>query len=116
MSVGRGVVRLPASHPDAPKYWKYETGGELAAAVLQYLTGRSLTIRDVALMRAYLQQWVNSPVWTACAEPDGPEAFPDGPEVFQQLDALRKSVGQIRNREDLEQAIAIAVDLGMDPL
>lgn len=91
---------LPADHPNAPKYWKHETGGELGPAVLQYLSGKSLTLRDVALMKAYLRQWVNSPAW--------------GRSTL--LDALRESVAQIRNRDDLERCISATVDLGMDPL
>jgi hypothetical protein len=47
----------------APKYWRDEVGGQLRIAVENYLFDRVMTIRDVAFMRAYFRQWINSPVW-----------------------------------------------------
>jgi hypothetical protein len=55
---------LPApDHPDAPKYWRYETSGDLARAVERFLNNEPMTPVDIGLMRLYLMQWVDSPVW-----------------------------------------------------
>lgn len=57
-------VQLPApDDPRAPKYWMYETGGELAPAVGRLLNRAPLSPRDIALIRAYCRQWIESPVW-----------------------------------------------------
>jgi hypothetical protein len=34
---------LPPDHPDAPKYWTYESSGVLKPAVEKYLNGKWLT-------------------------------------------------------------------------
>lgn len=91
---------LPPDHPDAPKYWIYESSGELATAVKTYLAGERLTNHQIRLMRAYLWQWVRSPVWGASGS----------------LEALRLRVAFIDSREELSQAITHAEALGMDPL
>jgi len=53
----------PALHPLAPKFWRHEPSGVLAPAIERYLNNVLLTVRDVSLIRAYFEQWVNSPVW-----------------------------------------------------
>ena len=93
--------RLPPEHPDAPKYWMLETSGELAAAVKRYLDlPRHLEPRDVDLIKAYLWQWVRSPVWA-----------PSGA-----LEALRLMVAAIQTENDISRAITAAIRLEMDPL
>ena len=49
--------------PRAPKYWMYEESGVLRPAVEAYLNGEPLTAGQVKLMRLYLKQWIDSPVW-----------------------------------------------------
>lgn len=91
---------LPPDHPDAPKFWMNETSGELAAAVKTYLAGERLNNHQVRLMRAYLWQWVRSPVWA-----------PSGT-----LEALRLRVASIDTQQELSAAIDHATEMGMDPL
>ena len=80
----------------------HETSGELIAAMNRYLAeSRSfLEPRDLDLIKAYLWQWVNSPVW-------GPSGS---------LQALRMMVTTIKTESDISTAIAAAIRLGMDPL
>ena len=51
-------------------------------------------------MRAYLWQWVKSPVW-------GPSGA---------LEALRLRVAAIGSLQDIDDAIEAMVEIGMDPL
>jgi hypothetical protein len=91
---------LPPDHPDAPKYWIYETGGRLRVAVLAYLRGDRLTSAQILLIRAYLTQWCNSPVWA--------------PDL--RLEALRRRVDTISTIADITACIEVADLLGIDPL
>lgn len=43
---------------DVPGFWMNETSGVLAPVVRAYLSGARLGERPVAVMRAYLRQWV----------------------------------------------------------
>ena len=91
---------LPPDHPDAPRYWMYETSGRLWPVVEAYLEGRFLSPGQVGLMRDYLQQWFRSPVWADCP----------------QLAGLRLQIDAIRTREDIDTCIHIAHALEIDPL
>jgi len=91
---------LPPDHHDAPKYWMYETSGVLKPAVQAYVKGKRLSAHEISLLKAYLWQWVQSPVWA-----------PSG-----SLEGLRLRVAAITNQEDVHASIAVAVKLGMDPL
>ena len=97
---------LPPDHPDAPKYWAYETSGRLVPVIQAYLTGETLDEAGIGVMRDYLRQWVNSPVWSSGSSIEGRQA----------LESLRARVAAIASREDIEQAIEAAEALGMDPL
>ena len=90
---------LPLDHEQAPKFWQYETSGVLKPVVIAYLEGTPLTDRDIAIMRAYLKQWVDSPVWS-------------GPPIY----ALRVNVRKIRSRDDINTWLEAALDAGIDPL
>jgi hypothetical protein len=97
--------KLDRDHPDAPKYWKNETGGRLAAAVHAYLDNpAAMTVRDMALMRAYLSQWIQSPAWDA------------NPRGAQLVAELRAGVGAIRDARDLQAWMHACEDAGLDPL
>jgi hypothetical protein len=87
-------------HPYAPKFWRRETNRELARVVTRYLNGYPLKEAEVYLMRAYLWQWVKSPVWA-----------PSGA-----LKALRLRVAAIAGATDVAAAIEVMVELGMNPL
>lgn len=93
--------------PDAPKYWRDEIGGQLAGAVLRYLNG-NMTLRDVALMRAYLSQWIQSPVWDMVPDQTG--------EGREALSRLRAGVGAIVTVADISAWLHAALDEGIDPL
>lgn len=95
-----GFHSLPApDHPDAPKYWMYETSGVLAPAVEAYLNGAPMTMNQLGAMRAYLRQWINSPVWR-------------GPEI----DVLRVNINSIGTRDDIDRWLSQALQSGIDPL
>jgi hypothetical protein len=87
---------LPPDHPQAPKYWMNETGG-LVPAIKRYLKGLAPDADDVNLIRAYLRQWIDSPVWDV-----GDAA------ARTKLDELRRTVRQIGSR--------LAIDQSIDPL
>lgn len=91
---------LPPDHPDAPKYWMYEASGVLQPVIKKYLRGENLDAAEIKLMRAYLFQWVSSPVW-------GPSGL---------LEILRLRAATIETQDHIERTIAGAVGLGMDPL
>jgi hypothetical protein len=87
-----------------PGYWMHETSGVLAPVVRKYLEGGDLDEQEVAVMRAYLRQWVNAPVWLAVpGEPAG-------------LEQLRRDVGGLRSSGDVKAWLERALALGVDPL
>ena len=96
------------SHPDAPKYWQHETGGQLVPAVLRYMRHQELSLRDVALIRAYLRQWVEAPAWEA-----NPGMTHRG---MIDLVKLRAKVLGAKTKDQIDECIAKAVEMGMDPL
>jgi hypothetical protein len=103
---------IPPDHPDAPKYWMYETGGKLVPAMERYLKGEPAEPDDVNLIRAYLRQWIDSPVWD-----DGVDlGIPADPIEGVTLDDLRRKVREIRTRLDIDVWLADALDLAIDPL
>jgi hypothetical protein len=104
----------PPDSPDAPKYWRHETGGELRIAVENYLNNRLMTVRDVALMRAYLSQWIESPVWGM--NPHLADGGPDAIAAVAALAGLRIRASRIQTVEDIHRWIADALAEGHDPL
>lgn len=93
-------MTLRPDHPDAPKFWMHESSGVLAPVIRAYLDGAVLDGAQVAVMKAYLWQWVKSPAWA-----------PNGA-----LASLRLRVAAIESTEDIRRAIHVALQLGMDPL
>jgi len=92
-----------------PGYWMQEVGGELIPAVKRYLEGTDpLSVRDVALIRAYLVQWIDSPVWDL--NPYGNDS------LSEELKELRRAAPELRNRRQIEHWVEVAADWGMDPL
>jgi hypothetical protein len=99
----------PPDDPRAPKYWRYETSGELAIVVGVYLAAvRALTMREIALMRAYVKQWIDSPVWDL-----NPELTA---ESRAELAWIRESAGRIASESDLRAWLRVAEGQGFDPL
>lgn len=99
----------PPGHPDAPKYWKDETTGRLAAAIRTYLDNPiAMTGREIALMRAYVSQWIQSPAWDMNPY--------QGEEGRAQLAELRAAAGAITSARDLQAWITVAAAEGLNPL
>jgi len=92
-----------------PLYWADEVGGELSLAVQQYVENPNrLTLKDVALIRAYLRQWIGSGVWDRNPNHTA--------ESLLKLRSLRAGVDVIRCQADIGSWLRRAVDLGLDPL
>lgn len=85
---------------DEPNYWMYETSGVLRPAVEAYLRNEPMTLNQIGAMRAYLRQWIGSPVWHG------------GEEIEQ----LRLDVESIVSRDDIHKWLAKADELAIDPL
>ena len=96
------------SAPRGPGYWMNETGGELALAMHRYLNGHRLSASDIALIRAYLVQWIDADVWNL--NPDGTTAFLD------ELQTLREKARKLTTVRAIEEWVAVATDWGIDPL
>jgi hypothetical protein len=85
---------LSPDDPRAPKFWMYEESGVLAPVVQKYLEGAELTRHDVQIMKTYLRQWIDSPVWQG--EP---------------IDRLRRSARMIYEKADIHRWIRDALAL-----
>jgi len=96
----QAISNIMAQDPRAPKYWQHETTGVLYPVVMAYLTGKDMNAEQVATMRAYLRQWIQSPVWYGGEE----------------LRKLRASIDVIQTRDDIEAWLCAALDEGFDPL
>jgi len=96
--------------PDAaPKYWRDEQSGLLAAAVRAYLDNpNAMTLRDVALLRAYLRQWIGSPVWAMAPSMDD--------RSRAALAVLRASIDRIHDAAGIGNWLRAAMAEGIDPL
>lgn len=92
----------------SPKFWRAEVTGELGRAVELYLHGRPMTKRDIALMRFYLRQWIDSPVWDQCPSHDA--------ESLAELAGLRETARMLFTAADIHAWLHRAMDIGIDPL
>jgi hypothetical protein len=92
----------------APGYWMYETSGELRPAVERYLKQEKLSAGDIDLLRVYLRQWIDSPVWDT-----NPHLNATG---RKELMRLRELARVLTNVGAIEAWLSLAVDAGMDPL
>ena len=86
----------------------HETGGQLVPAVMRYLNGDRLTAVDIALIRAYLVQWIESPAWD-----QNPHLTDAG---RAELQSLREAAQKLTTRRAIDQWVEVATDWGMDPL
>lgn len=80
----------------------YETGGKLVPAIERYLEGKPEEPDDVNLIRAYLRQWIDSPVWDA--------------GDLDALHDLRRKVRVINSRLEIDWWLEAALELAIDPL
>ena len=84
---------------NAPGYWLCETNGSLRVAVEKYFDGDALSGRELALLRAYLRQWICSSVWSECDE----------------VTALRDMLNSLTSRAQIDLWTSRAWDIGIDP-
>lgn|SRR5215467_2269136 len=96
------------SSPQAPKYWMYEQGDELKPAIVAYMNGERLTARQVAFIRAYLRQWIDSPAWDMNPALDN--------EGRAELAVMRDRVRRIASESDISRSVSMMTTAGMDPL
>lgn len=85
-----------------PGYWMREMSGAARKAVAAYFHG-CMTPEDIAVMRAYLRQWIMSPVWKVEGE--------DDPII-----SLRERIDELTSREAFSSWLAAAASIGIDPL
>ena len=76
----------------------YETTGVLRPVVERHLAGEVLNPEQLAIMRAYLRQWVTLPF------------------RGDDIDELRRSVDHIQSNADLRVWLGLADEAGVDPL
>jgi len=102
-----GSAARPA-RSEAPTSWQFQCAGDLRAAVLGYMTGGELTVRQVKLIAAYLRYWIDSPVWDKDPNLDY--------ERRLALGAMRERAAQILTESDITECVLMMVNAGMDPL
>jgi hypothetical protein len=90
-------ARLRVTVPGVPGYWMNEVSGLLEPVVRKYLNNQDLNQTEVALMRAYLRQWVNATGFVDVAD-------------------LRARVDSLTTTDAIREWLADAYDTGIDPL
>jgi hypothetical protein len=91
-----------------PGYWMWETTGVLRPVVEAYLGGGDLSAEQIAILRAYLRQWIGSPVWD-----ENPHA---GAEEHAWLAGMRAAVDGLTSRAAIAVWLDQAIRMGADPL
>jgi len=94
--------------PKPPAHWKDDAGEQLAPAITRYLKGERLSSHEIGVIRAYLVQWIDSPIW------DQTKDMHDAGRA--ELAELRRAAVKITNRQAIDEWIEVATDWGMDPL
>jgi hypothetical protein len=82
-----------------PGYWMNEHSGKLKPAILAYLKGEKLDDVQIGFIRAYLRQWIDSPMWRGDA-----------------VEGLRASVDAIHDRASIRNWLDDALEANIDPL
>jgi hypothetical protein len=80
-----------------PGYWMHETSGALRPVIEDYLHHRPMTDAQIAIMRAYLRQWIAGPAW-------------------RNVEDLQQDIGGLTSRAEIEEWLNRALDAGIDPL
>jgi hypothetical protein len=75
-----------------------ETSGVLKPAIQAYLSGDPMTEVEVEVVRAYLRQWIEAPVWKGA------------------LEQLREDIDGLTSREAISDWLDLAEEEGIDPL
>ena len=92
----------------APRFWRDETSGVLAEAVMAYLSGQALGANQLGYLRAYCVQWIDSPVWDANPHQDA--------DSSRELQTLREKAKNIHSVEQLDRWLDDALDLAIEPI
>jgi len=72
------------------------------------VNGERLTVGDIAFIRAYLRQWIESPVWQMNPHLTG--------KGRRELRKMRNRTRDIKSEADIACAVSMMVAAGMDPL
>ncbi len=94
--------------PAMPLYWRNETSG-LPEAIAAYLDNRihgtPISDEQIALVRAYLVQWIDAPGWDS-----------NGDTFEGELRQLRLSARSLSSPDEIQKWIFKALEIGIDPL
>jgi hypothetical protein len=82
------------------QYWMAEATGVLRPVLAAYFNNEDLSVYQIAVMRAYLSQWIMDPRWADTAN----------------LGLLRSTVPYLKTRQDLDRWIDTALEDGIEPL
>jgi hypothetical protein len=88
-----------ARHGYGPEYWMHETSGRLEAAIWALLEDEPLNDEQIAIVRAYLRQWIMAPVW-------------HGPPVA----GLRRRIDELTSTAAIRRWLDDALSENIDPL
>jgi hypothetical protein len=83
----------------APGYWIYETSGALRPAIVHYLNRDVLSDAEIAVIRAYLRQWIMADGWLDDA-----------------VEELRAEIDSLGSRSAIERWLGRAEAVGIDPI
>ena len=79
-----------------------EQSGVLAPVIGAYLNGERLIGEQIGIMRAYLVQWIEAPVWVF--------------DVTEHRKVLILQAHAIQTHADIDAWLHAALDIGIDPL
>lgn len=91
-----------------PGYWQHETSGVLRPAIEAYLNGAIMPPDQISAMRAYLRQWITSPIWDFNPHMSEKERL--------QLADLRRRIDGLQSRWAIKLWLEDAHNSGHDPL
>jgi hypothetical protein len=91
---------------DEPNFWMNETTGVLRPVIEAYLAGEPMNAMQIAVMRAYLRQWVYAPAWERY-ETDLGRA---------QLRDLRRRIDGLESEDAIADWLGDADAFGIDPI
>ncbi len=83
---------------ERPGFWMNESSGALQPAVIAYIEGKELHAEQIALIRAYLRQWIMVGNWKG-----------------NDIAGLRLQVNAIVSKADIDAWLTRALDSNIDP-
>ena len=94
-----------------PLHWLHEQSGTLRIVILNYLERRFMSEDEQLYLFAYLRHYIHAPCWL--------EKFPNRdmtPCHRKLITELRTMADEIRNIEDVDEFIKMALKGSLDPL